>query len=236
MLIYRCIKPLPMRSPDIGQLSRLVDYIKSIEKECLYVAFDDMDFFKQNLRKALLGLLPQFRRVLLSAPRTLLQGYMDNFLKPMYEQVNNSAEVTLRLEDEDQKPEVKFNKMRIAVLLPASIRRASQDNVTQVRKSHFVRATIVTLRRTFGVVLRRADLGGSEITVYDIPTPLGALYDIIRKDFEAEPRPRRESGLRRPGPAGVGRVHRGIEKFHRRFRRHEQRGVSLTTFEEMGIA
>jgi hypothetical protein len=147
VLTYLWTKPLDMDSPDVDQLGKLLQYLKSIEKQCLWVKFKDVDVFKQNLRVALLGLLPQFRRVLLSAPRTLLQGYMDNFLKPMYEHVNNSAEVTLRLEDEDQKPEVKFNRVRIAVLLPGSIRRASQDNVTQVRKDHFVRATIVTLRR-----------------------------------------------------------------------------------------
>ena len=149
--------------------------------------------------------------------------------------MNNSAEVTLRLEDEDQKPEVKFSKVRIAVLLPASIRLASQDNVTQVRRNHFVRATIVTLRRTFGVVLRRADLGQPEITVYDIPTPLGALYDIIRKDFEAN----RDRTVKVDFDA-LGQ--RELDEFTEELRDFiDSSGgmsgvVSLTTFEEMGIA
>ena len=235
VLTYLWTKPLDMDSPDVDQLGKLLQYLKSIEKQCLWVKFKDVDFFKQNLRVALLGLLPQFRRVLLSAPRTLLQGYMDNFLKPMYEYVNNSAEVTLRLEDEDQKPEVKFSKVRIAVLLPASIRLASQDNVTQVRRNHFVRATIVTLRRTFGVVLRRADLGQPEITVYDIPTPLGALYDIIRKDFEAN----RDRTVKVDFDA-LGQ--RELDEFTEELRDFiDSSGgmsgvVSLTTFEEMGIA
>jgi hypothetical protein len=237
VLVYRWTKPLDMDSPDADQLGQLLQYLKSIEKQCLWVKFKDVDFFKQNLRVALLGLLPQFRRVLLSAPRTLLQGYMDNFLKPMYEHVNNSAEVTLRLEDEDedQKPEVKFSKVRIAVLLPASIRLASQDNVTQVRRNHFVRATIVTLRRPFGVVLRRADLGRPEITVYDIPTPLGALYDIIRKDFEAN----RDRAVKVDFDA-LGQ--RELDEFILELKTFIAGSggmsgvVSLTTFEEMGIA
>ena len=62
MLIYRWTKPLDMDSPDADQLGQLLQYLKSIEKQCLWVKFKDVDFFKQNLRVALLGLLPQFRR------------------------------------------------------------------------------------------------------------------------------------------------------------------------------
>ena len=64
--------------------------------------FKDVDFFKQNLRVALLGLSRNSGACCSARPKHLLQGYMDNFLKPMSEHVNNSAEVTLRLEDEDQ--------------------------------------------------------------------------------------------------------------------------------------
>lgn len=141
----------------------------------------------------------------------------------------------MRLEDEPQKPEVKFNTVRIAVLLPASIRRASQDNVTQVRKTHFVRATMVQARRSFGVVLRRADLGRPDITVYDIPTPLGALYDIIRKDFEAN----RDREVKVDFDA-LGQ--RELDEFTLELKNFIAGNggmsglVSLTTFEEMGIA
>src|SRR5262249_28539069 len=125
--------------------------------------------------------------------------------------------------------------VRIAVLLPSSIRRASEVYVTQVRKQHFVRATIVQARRPFGVVLRRADLGGADITLYDIPTPLGALYVIIRNDFEAT----RDRSVKVDFDS-LGQ--RELDEFTRELNNFiEGSGgmkelVSLTTFEKMGIA
>jgi hypothetical protein len=236
VLIYKWNKETPTGDLDAEELVRLNQYIKKeIRPKYYYKEFVGVDEFKQNLRIALLARRYLFRRVLVSPPRTLLSGYLKNFLTPLYEQINNSEKVTIRLEDEEGKPEVSIDRPRVVVLLPPSIRLASQDAVTQVRKEHFVRGTIVQARRTFGVVLRRAELREPKTAaIYDFPTPLGALYDLIRVDSDGSRNPEVQVDFDTLGQ-------RELEEFSSALREHidaiggMRTIVSIESFESVGI-
>lgn len=234
VLIYQWAKGVSVDA-DRKELLRLDKYIKSIRQRSLYVRFEELEAFKQNLRKALLGQRTQFRRVLLSAPRALLHGYLQNFLDPLYRQVNDADRVTLRLEDEPGKPEVNIESARIVVLLPAAIRRASQDAVTQIRKDHFVRATIVQTRRPFGVILRRSQPVDTKATIYDIPTPLGALYDLIRADTEGGRSQEVQVDFDTLGQRELNEF-TGDLRYHINSTGGMHEVVSLATFESLGIS